>query len=96
MTKNMKMALTALALVAALSACGRKGDLEPPPGMSPAAIAKQNQTEAKAKQQNCVMLNEDGSTYSAPTPIDANGTGGAQTGNPNLMKTEENEAPGCK
>ncbi|MES1989964.1 MAG: lipoprotein [Pseudomonadota bacterium] len=91
MTRNIKIALTALALVAALSACGRKGDLEPPPGMSPAAIAAQDQAEAK--QQNCFTL-EDGTTYSAPVPIDANGAGGSESGNPNLMKTEEK--PDCK
>ena len=94
MTRNIKMALTALALVAALSACGRKGDLEPPPGMSPAAVAAQEKAEADAQKQNCVTLNADGTTYSAPVPIDANGTGGAQSGNPNLMKNTE--TPACK
>jgi len=95
MTKNLKMALTALALVAALSACGRKGDLEPPPGMSANEVSAQEQAAAKARQKNCVLLNEDGTTYSAPTPIDANNTGGAQSGNLNLMKTEEDDKPAC-
>ncbi|MGV8997412.1 MAG: LPS translocon maturation chaperone LptM [Parvibaculaceae bacterium] len=96
MTINMKMALTALALVAVLGACGRKGDLEPPPGMSPAAIAAQDKAEADAKKHNCVTLNEDGTTYSAPAPIDANSAGGAESGNPNLMKTEETDESACK
>lgn len=94
MTKKYTMALTALALVAALSACGRKGDLEPPPGMSAAEIAAQEKAATTSQQPNCVTLNEDGTTYAAPVPIDAHGTGGAQSGNTNLMKTYDTDP--CK
>ncbi|MDO8288165.1 MAG: lipoprotein [Parvibaculum sp.] len=93
MTKKYTMALTALALVAALNACGRKGDLEPPPGMSAAEVAAQEQAAA-TQQSNCVTLNEDGTTYAPPVPIDAHGTGGSQSGNTNLMETYDTEP--CK
>lgn len=91
MTKKYMMALTALTLVAALNACGRKGDLEPPPGMSAAEVAAQEQSAAASQQSNCVTLDEGGTTYTPPVPIDAHGTGGSQSGNTNLMETRDTE-----
>lgn len=40
MMRGTKAALLGLAVVLALSGCGRKGDLEPPPGAEPRPVAE--------------------------------------------------------
>ncbi|MFZ3033578.1 MAG: lipoprotein [Parvibaculum sp.] len=78
-THRATMAITALAILLALGACGRKGDLEPPPGISP--------DMAKTDTTGCPPANAD-----TPKPIDAN-PGGAQSGNPNRMA--QDDLPPC-
>lgn len=71
MTKQFTMAAMALAILLTLGACGRKGDLEPPPG-TPAHASS-------ASQGDCSPVND-----KTAAPIDAI-NGGAQSGNPNRM-----------
>lgn len=40
MMRGTKLALLGLAVVLALSGCGRKGGLEPPPGAAPRPVAE--------------------------------------------------------
>lgn len=79
MTRQTTLAITALAMVLALGACGRRGNLEPPPGVSPDMAA--------TPSTGCPQSSAD-----TPKPIDAN-PGGAQSGNPNRM--DQNELPPC-
>ncbi|MBX3504130.1 MAG: lipoprotein [Parvibaculum sp.] len=44
MTRGTKAALLGLILVTALAACGRKGELEPPPGAAPQPVAETTPT----------------------------------------------------
>ncbi len=71
MTKHFTMAIMALALLLTLGACGRKGDLEPPPSTPAHATS--------ASQGDCSSVGD-----RSAAPIDAT-AGGAQSGNPNRM-----------
>tara|TARA_R110000824_G_scaffold118960_2_gene271505 strand:+ start:122723 stop:122974 length:252 start_codon:yes stop_codon:yes gene_type:complete len=75
MTTKHMLALTGLALLLALGACGKKGPLEPPPGMDPAKAAEQQ------RALDCARESRD---PEALDTIDA-GIGGGQTGNTNTM-----------
>jgi predicted small lipoprotein YifL len=71
MNRRLTMATTAFAILLALGACGRKGDLEAPPSVSP--------DMASAKTPGCA------GDATAEQPIDAAPGGGAESGNPNRM-----------
>tara|TARA_R110000868_G_scaffold42158_25_gene143112 strand:+ start:1354 stop:1614 length:261 start_codon:yes stop_codon:yes gene_type:complete len=86
MTKGWTLTLTAVALLAALSACGRKGDLEPPPGLSAAEIAAQE----KSKSMDCVAGPEELEQVKAPIDGDASG---AEAGYPSIIPN--NGQPPC-
>tara|TARA_R110000868_G_scaffold167895_2_gene402390 strand:- start:1091 stop:1351 length:261 start_codon:yes stop_codon:yes gene_type:complete len=86
MTKGWTLTLTAVALLAALSACGRKGDLEPPPGLSASEIAAQE----KSGNTNCVVYPDQ--LEQVDTPIDGD-SGGAEEGYPSIMPN--NGEPSC-
>lgn len=86
MTKGWTLTLTAVALLAALSACGRKGDLEPPPGLSAAEIAAQQ----KSGSTDCVTSPDDLERVKPPIDGDA---GGAETGYPSIIPN--NGTPPC-
>jgi predicted small lipoprotein YifL len=79
MNRRLTMAATAFAVLLALGACGRKGDLEPPPSVSP--------DMASAKAPGCT------DTTSGQAPIDAQPAGGAESGNTNRMPDMTN--PPC-
>ncbi len=86
MTKGRTLTLTAVALLAALSACGRKGDLEPPPGLSAAEIAAQE----KSASVDCVAGPDELEQVNPPIDGDA---GGAETGYPSIIPN--NGQPSC-
>lgn len=71
MIKHFTMATIALAMLLTLGACGRKGDLEPPPG-TPAHAPS-------TAQGDCSPVSND---TAAPIEVIE---GGAQSGNPNRM-----------
>jgi predicted small lipoprotein YifL len=91
MTRATTLTLTALALAMALGACGRKGDLEPPPGMTAEEIAAQEKAEAMNRDCAVDAPLDVGSPLA--DPIDAAPSGGAESGNPNRMK--DDVAPPC-
>lgn len=72
MNTRLTIAATAFAVLLALGACGRKGDLEPPPSVSPDMAS----VEAPACADKVDTGHE---------PIDAVPGGNATTGNPNRM-----------
>lgn len=72
MNTRLTIAATAFAALLALGACGRKGDLEPPPYVSPDMAA----AEAPA----CAARTDTGQK-----PIDAVPNDGSTTGAPNRM-----------
>lgn len=80
MTTKHTLALTGLALLLALGACGKKGALEPPPGMDAAKAAEQE------RAINCAREKRD---PEALDTIDA-GIGGGRTGNTNTMPDTQN------
>lgn len=86
MTKGWTLTLTTVALLAALSACGRKGDLEPPPGLSASEISAQE----KSRSTDCVAGPDDLEQVNAPIDGDA---GGAETGYPSILPN--NGTPSC-
>jgi predicted small lipoprotein YifL len=69
--RHTTIAITALAMLFALGACGRKGNLEPPPGISP--------NVATSDRSGCPPDSAD-----TPKPVDAV-PGGAQSGNPDRL-----------
>tara|TARA_R110002074_G_scaffold105621_2_gene228155 strand:+ start:2766 stop:3026 length:261 start_codon:yes stop_codon:yes gene_type:complete len=86
MTQGWTLTLTAVALLAALSACGRKGDLEPPPGLSAAEIAAQE----KSGSTDCVS--DPDQLEQVPQPIDGDSEG-AEAGYPSIIPN--NGEPSC-
>lgn len=70
MNRRLTMAATAFAVLLALGACGRKGPLEPPPGVSP--------DMASAQTPECADI-------SVQQPIDGTPRGAASSGNTNRM-----------
>ncbi|MCE9648560.1 MAG: lipoprotein [Parvibaculum sp.] len=83
MNRRLTMAATAFAVLLALGACGRKGDLEPPPSVSPDMAS----AGAPANASGCA------DTTSGQGPIDAQPAGGAESGNTNRMPDMTN--PPC-
>lgn len=79
-TCQAMIAITALAMLLTLGACGRKGDLEPPPGA--------NLDMATTNKTGCPPTSAD-----TPRPIDTNPSG-AQSGNLNRM-SQDNNLPPC-
>ena len=79
MTRQATMAVMAFSMLLTLGACGRKGDLEPPPGISP--------DMASTTTTGCPPASAD-----TPKPIDADPSG-AQSGNPNRMS--QGDLPPC-
>ncbi len=80
MNTRLTIAATAFAVLLALGACGRKGELEPPPNISP--------DMASAQSPACANKADTGQE-----PIDAIAGGGVTTGNPNRMPVVT--TPGC-
>jgi predicted small lipoprotein YifL len=93
MTRAGTLAIGALVLAVALGACGRKGDLEPPPGMDPARAATQDRETEKANNCASEALSTESSLIAPATPVDASPGDGAESGNPNRM--EDDIAPPC-
>ncbi|HEY4344338.1 MAG TPA: lipoprotein [Parvibaculum sp.] len=84
MNKRLTMAITAFAVILALGACGRKGPLEPPPGVSP--------DMASAKVPGCAPASPASPASAAgQRPIDATPPSGSETGNPNRMPDMANQ-----
>lgn len=80
MSTRLTLATTAFAVLLALGACGRKGDLEPPPSVSP--------DMASAQKPGCNAI------PAGERPIDAAAAdGGASSGNTNRMPVMTN--PPC-
>lgn len=93
MTRAGTLVLGALALTVALGACGRKGDLEPPPGMDPARAAAQDREIENSNNCADEALSIESSLVAPTPPIDASPGDGAESGNPNRM--EDDIAPPC-